>query len=526
MRVSTNICTTSGRECYGSSELPLLLEISQMLNNSQNIKQGLDNILALVAQYLIAERVIVTILNRENSNILIERGFNLSNEAKARGIYKIGEGAIGKVVKTGEPIIIPRVLKDSTYLNKTKSKMLTSDRKHISFVCVPVKVEEEITGTLSVDLAYEENLDLDEHVRILTIIGGMIAQYVRARQKRMEEVEHLREENLSLQLELKEKSIDSNMIGNSGKMREMYKLIERVANTNATVLIRGESGVGKELIADAIHYNSPRADKPLIKVNCSALPESLIESELFGHEKGSFTGADNQRKGRFELAEGGTLFLDEIGDLPALTQVKLLRTLQEKIFERVGGGEPIKADVRIIAATNRNLEEAIEKENFREDLFYRLNVFPIYVPPLKERVNDIPPLVDHFIQKCNKDNFTEIKRISSSAIDMLMVYHWPGNIRELENCIERACIMSTDGVIRSHNLPPTLQTALSSGTEAQGTLSAILERVEKQMITETLILKRGNMTKAADQLGITERIMGLRIKKYKIDPKRFKTSSQ
>ncbi len=526
MRGSTIFCASSGRECYGSSELPMLFEISQMLNNSQNIKQGLDAILALVAQYMSTERVIVTILNRENSNILIERGFNLSDEAKARGIYKIGEGAIGKVVKTGEPIIIPKILKDSTYLNKTKSKMLTSDRKHISFVCVPVKVEDQITGTLSVDLVYHEKLDLSEHVRILTIIGGMIAQYVSSRQKRMEEMDRLREENLSLHLELKEKSISSNMIGNSGKMHEVYKLIERVANTNATVLIRGESGVGKELIADAIHYNSPRADKTLIKVNCSALPESLIESELFGHEKGSFTGADKQRKGRFELAEGGTLFLDEIGDLPALTQVKLLRTLQEKVFERVGGGEPIKADVRIIAATNRNLEQAIERGDFREDLFYRLNVFPIYVPPLKERVNDIPALVDHFIQKCNFENFTEIKRISSSAIDMLMVYHWPGNIRELENCIERACIMSSDGVLRSHNLPPTLQTATSSGTETQGTLSAILERVEKQMIIETLILKRGNMAKTADQLGITERIMGLRIKKYNIDPKRFKTSSK
>jgi Nif-specific regulatory protein len=522
MRASNFICANTGRECYGNSELPMLYEISRMLNNTRNIKQDLDNILTLVAQYLSAERVFITILNRENSNIFIERGYGLSDEAKARGIYRIGEGAIGQVVKSGDPVIIPKILKDSTYLNKTKSRLLTADRRHISFVCVPVKVEEEITGTLSVDLAYNEKQSLDEHVRVLTIIGGMIAQFVRARQHRLEELDRLREENLSLQLELKEKFFPNNIIGNSGRMREVYKLIERVATTNATVLIRGESGVGKELIADAIHYNSPRADKPIIKVNCSALPESLIESELFGHEKGSFTGAEKQRKGRFELAEGGTLFLDEIGDLPALTQVKLLRVLQEKEFERVGGGQPIKSNVRIIAATNRNLEDAIRKGDFREDLFYRLNVFPIYVPPLKERINDIPALVDHFIQKCNKDNFTDIKRVSSSAIDMLMIYHWPGNIRELENCIERACIMSTDGVIRSHNLPPTLQTAVSSGTETKGTLSAILDRVEKQMIVETMLLKRGNMAKAAEHLGITERIMGLRIKKYNIDLKRFK----
>lgn len=522
MQVSRFICSNTGRECYGNTELPLLLEISRMLNNTQNIKKDLDEILSLVAQYLNAERVLITILNRENSNIFIERGHGLSEEAKSRGIYRIGEGAIGKVVKNGEPVIIPKILKDSTYLNKTKSRLLTADRKHISFVCVPVKVEDEITGTLSVDITYDENQSLEEHVRVLTIIGGMIAQFVRARQYRLEELDRLREENISLHLELKEKFFPSNIIGNSGKMREVYKLIERVSNTNATVLIRGESGVGKELIADAIHYNSPRSEKPIIKVNCSALPESLIESELFGHEKGSFTGAEKQRKGRFELAEGGTLFLDEIGDLPALTQVKLLRVLQEKEFERVGGGQPIKANVRIIAATNRDLENEIQIGKFREDLFYRLNVFPIYVPPLKERINDIPALVDHFIQKCNQDNFTSIKRISSSAIDMLMIYHWPGNIRELENCIERACIMSTDGVIRSNNLPPTLQTAVSSGTETTGTLSAILARVEKQMIVETLLLKRGNMTKAAEHLGITERIMGLRIKKYNIDTKRFK----
>ncbi len=523
---SPHKCLKSGRECYGNAELPMLFEISTMLNNTMNIKQVLDNILSIAARYLNAERAIISILNRENSSISLERGYGLSSEAKARGVYQIGEGAIGRVVKTGSPVIIPRILKDSTYLNKTKSRMLTADRKHISFICVPVKAEEEISGTLSVDITYTEENDLNEYARVLSIIGSMIAQAVRVRQDRIEELDRLKEENLNLQLELKNRLIPSNIIGNSGKMHEVYKLIERVSNTNATVLIRGESGVGKELIADAIHYNSNRSEKPIIKINCSALPESLIESELFGHEKGSFTGADKQRKGRFELAEGGTLFLDEIGDIPSQTQVKLLRTLQEKEFERVGGTETIKANVRIITATNRDLEEQIKKGEFREDLFYRLNVFPIYVPPLRERINDIPSLVDHFIQKSNKENYTQIKRISSSAIDMLMVYHWPGNIRELENCIERACIMSTDGVLRSHNLPPTLQTASSSGTESNGTLNAIIERVEKQMIVETLLLKRGNISKAAEQLGITERIMGLRIKKYKIDSKRFKVPNQ
>ena len=228
------------------------------------------------------------------------------------------------------------------------------------------------------------------------------------------------------------------------------------------------------------------------------------------------------RKGRFEAAEGGTIFLDEIGDLPASTQVKLLRILQEREFERLGSTKPIKVDVRIVCATNRNLEESIEKGTFREDLYYRINVFPVYIPALRERINDIPGLVDHFILKFNKSENTHIKRISTSALDMLMVYHWPGNIRELENCMQRACILSHDNVIRSSNLPPTLQTALSSKTKSSGTLEVIMDKVEKQMILDTLVGTKGNLVKAADVLGITERMMGIRIKKYDIDPKRFK----
>jgi Nif-specific regulatory protein len=260
----------------------------------------------------------------------------------------------------------------------------------------------------------------------------------------------------------------------------------------------------------------------LIKVNCAALPESLIESELFGHEKGAFTDAHGTRKGRFEAADSGTIFLDEIGDLPTSTQVKLLRFLQSHEIERLGSSAPIQIDVRVICATNRNLEELIKDNLFREDFYYRINGFPVYVPPLRERINDIPGLVDHFIAKLNTIHNKKIKRISSSAIDMLMVYHWPGNIRELENCIERACILSSDKVIRSQNLPPTLQTAISSNTKSHGTLENILDRVEKQLLLDTLVTTKGSLVKASDMLGITERMMGLRIKKHNIDPKRFK----
>ena len=515
-------CSKIGRECFGKTDLPLLLEISKMINSSSNIKEVLHPVLKLISEYINAEKANLSILNRQKSKIFIEVSYGYNDKNLAKVEFNIGEGIIGEVVKTGESVYIPKIYEDKRYLNKLQSSLLTKDKQNISFICVPITVDKQIAGTISVQRIYDENLNQDEMFRLLSIIGSMIAEAVRARQDRIEEIEILKAENAHLQSELKVRFQPANIIGNSGKILEVYKLVEKVSNTNATVLIRGESGTGKELIADAIHYNSPRANKPLIKVNCSALPESLIESELFGHEKGSFTGADNQRKGRFELAQGGSIFLDEIGDLPTQTQVKLLRIIQQREFERVGGTQTFKSDVRIITATNRNLEELVKEDKFREDLYYRINVFPIFLPPLRERINDIPILVDHFIQKCNEQNLTNIKRISSSAIDMLMVYHWPGNIRELENCIERASILCANEVIRSHNLPPTLQTARSSGTENSGTLDGIMERLEKQLIIEALTSHLGNSAQAAKTLGISERIMGLRIKKYNIDLRKYK----
>ena len=351
----------------------------------------------------------------------------------------------------------------------------------------------------------------------------MIAQAVRLRRSAEEEREKLLEENVRLQEELKDRFRPDNIVGNSRPMQEVYDLIARVCTSDTTVLLRGDSGVGKELVAHAIHYNSPRASKPFVKVNCAALPENILESELFGHEKGSFTGAHVQRKGRFELAEGGTIFLDEIADLTPGMQIRLLRVLQEREFERVGGSETIKADVRVIAATNRNIEKLIEQDSFRRDLYYRLNVFPIHIPPLRERKTDILLLADHFVEKYSKRTNKAIKRISTPAIDMLMAYHWPGNVRELENCIERAVLMSNDDVIHGHHLPPTLQTAEASGTTLRGTLQGKLENLERELIIEALKSCRGNRAKAARMLGITERVMGLRVATLGIEARRFRT---
>jgi Nif-specific regulatory protein len=306
-------------------------------------------------------------------------------------------------------------------------------------------------------------------------------------------------------------------------MRQVCEQIAQVARTNTTVLIRGESGTGKELIAHAIHYNSLRANKPFVKVSCAALPESLIESELFGYEKGAFTGAQSRRKGRFELAESGTLFLDEIGDVNPGTQVKLLRVLQEREFERLGGTETIRSNVRMIAATHKDMEKMIANGEFREDLYYRLNVFTIFVPPLRDRKSDLLLLSDHFLEKFSREHGKSIKRISTPAIDMLTSYHWPGNVRELENCLERAVLVCDGHVIHAHHLPPTLQTAEASGTVMRLSLKDALAAYEKDLIQDALKTTRGNRAKAARLLNTTERILNYQVGKYGIDWQRFKT---
>lgn len=316
-----------------------------------------------------------------------------------------------------------------------------------------------------------------------------------------------------------------NMIGDSPAMREVYDLIDRVGRSDATALIRGESGVGKELVAHAIHQRGLRAPKPYIKVNCAALPETVIESELFGHERGAFTGALTQRKGRFELASGGTIFLDEVGDFSPATQIKLLRVLQEKEFERVGGMETIGADVRVIAATNRDLETLVISGEFRQDLYYRLNVFSIPVPPLRERKGDIPLLAEFFMKRYAGANRKPVRRMGPAAMNRLVAHRWPGNVRELENCIERAVLMTDDGVIRSGHLPPTLREAAPDPVALCGTLPETLESVERALILNALKAARGNRAKAARTLGITERTIGLRVEKYAINWKRFRPAN-
>jgi Nif-specific regulatory protein len=504
-------------------ELLLLFEISQLLDRTMDLRDVAGPVLEAIAKHMGMMRGTLTLLNRESGEIFIEAAHGLSESQKERGRYRPGEGVTGMVVKTGRPAVVPHISREPLFLDRTRARKGLS-REDVSFICVPIKLENEVIGALSADRLFLEGVSFEEDVRLLSIISSMIAQAVRLRQSVQEERHRLLEENRRLQHQLKERFRPANIVGNSKGMQVVYDLISQVTKSDTTVLIRGESGTGKELVAKAIHFNSLRASKPFVKVNCGALPDGVVESELFGHEKGAFTGAIATRKGRFELAHGGTIFLDEVGDLSPTTQIKLLRVLQEKEIERVGGSVTIKVDVRVIAATNRDLEQLIEEGKFRQDLYYRLNVFPIHIPPLRERRTDILLLADFFVEKYSKANHKSVLRISTPAIDMLMSYHWPGNVRELENCIERSVLLSTDSVIHGHHLPPTLQTAEASGTWMKGTLDGTLEAVERDLIIDALKTARGNKAKAARALGITERIMGLRVRKYRVDPRRYRTA--
>lgn len=514
-------CEKYKRACYADSDLNFLVNISNVISRSQDIYKDLELVLEELCEYLNAQYSIITIVDRNCNRIMISSAYGLTEDEKKKGIYKTGEGVVGKVVSTEQPVVIPDIVASGEFLNRTG--ITFNSAKPMAFLCVPIIIKNEITGTLSIHKTHSGLIDFSAEIKFLNIVGMLIGKNISVRRKQIEELDELRKENMRLKGAKLFKP--ENIIGNSSLMNDLYNMIERVSSTNTTVMLRGESGVGKELIAEAIHNASPRASRPFVRVNCSALTETLIESELFGHEKGAFTGANTMHTGRFEVADGGTIFLDEIGDIPLSMQVKLLRVLQQKQIERVGGNKTIDIDVRIIAATNRNLETMIKEDTFREDFYYRLNVFPIYVPALRERRADIPILTDHFIDKVNKKNGTKIKRITSGALDMLMVYSWPGNIRELENVIERAMILSTDDVIHSYNLPPTLQTGFSSDTIDKGTLNNVLEKVEKQMIIDTLILTKGNIAKAAIRLGITERMMGLRIGKYNLAIQDYKQLS-
>lgn len=502
-------------------ELSTLYEISQALNSSLNLEITLQAILDILHKRMGMERGTVSLLDSATDEIMISVATGLDKKQIERGRYKVGEGITGKVVQAGEPIVVPNVGEEPLFLNRTKSRGDVT-RKNISFICVPIKLDKRTIGALSVDRLYGGNISFKEDIRLLTIISSMVAQAVKIHEMVEAEKEELVQETRALRSELKKKYRPENVIGESKRMFEVFSSIDLISQSKATVLLRGESGTGKELIAKAIHYASPRSEKPFIKLSCAALPETLLESELFGYEKGAFTGAAAMKKGRFELAHGGTLFLDEIGDISLMIQVKLLRALQEKEFERLGGTETIHVDVRIITATNKDLEKEVREARFREDLYYRLNVVPIFLPSLRERKEDVPLLTNHFLKKFCTENNKNIQEIDGSAWDHILNYPWPGNVRELENAVERAVILCTGKVLKREHFPFDLKDRIrnvdmAGDKEASGSLKDVVSSVEKRMIESAMKQTGGNKRKAAKLLGITERILGYKLSKLRLD---------
>jgi Nif-specific regulatory protein len=508
--------------CRVVDELNLLLNISYTLESSLELREVIRPVLLKMEELMGLKCGTITILDRKGDGFSASEAVGLPRHLSKEEYLQHHRPLIDDVVRTGQAVVVPDVSTDPLLKREGTAEV----EGKTAFICVPVKFGEEVVGCLSAERPSQAEVSLVADRRLLSLVANVIAQSVQFHRLTEERLKALRTENERLQEQLQTSLRPPNMIGNSSAMRSVYRHMEQVANSTTTVLIRGESGVGKELVAHALHEQSPRKGKAFVKFNCAALPESIIESELFGHEKGAFTGAISMRKGRFEIANGGTIFLDEIGDLSLPTQIKLLRVLQEKEFERVGNQTPIRSDVRVITATSRNLEEMIEREKFRSDLYYRLNVFPIYVPPLRERKSDVLLLADHFVEKYAKQNQKSIRRISTAAIDLLTSYHWPGNVRELENCIERAVLLCQDKAIEAHHLPPTLQKKDSSEKSLGGTLESAMTALAYEMIVAELKATDGNMAAAARNLGLTERQIGLRVKRFGIDFKRFRRGDE
>ncbi len=492
-------------------ELETLYEISKVLSGSLNLEVTVPYVFRLLKKLMGFERVTLTIYDPATDQIVVRA--TSSGEFPRDGFRK-GEGITGKVWKHGVPIVIPDISKEPEFLNKLWKRKRTSGR--LSFIAVPLKRGGEVIGVLSADRKITGRESLDELTRFLNMVAVLIANYFTLERKVEEERRSLESEKRALEMELKRIYGDmriGNVVGRSRRIVEIMDIVHRVAPTNATVLLRGESGVGKELFARAIHFLSPRADKPFVTVNCAAIPENLLEAELFGYERGAFTGAYTSKKGKFEQAQGGTIFLDEVGDMSPSLQTKLLRVLQEKEIERLGGSKPVKVDVRVVAATNRDLEGMMREGRFREDLYYRLNVVPIFIPPLRERREDIPVLVYHFLDQFREQYAKEV-RLAPEVMDALMNYPWPGNVRELRNVVERMVILDVDGVLTEEDLPAELKGSFQPKAELPPEGS--IKEMERKLIEKTLRETGYVIKETARRLGMTPRQVSYRIRKYGI----------
>jgi Nif-specific regulatory protein len=499
---------------HNYEELAALHAIARILAQPQELREQLEQALQEMSNRLGMQRGMISLLDRESG----EAWLDVAHGVDIRGLdvtYQPGEGITGKVAQTGRPMACANLGKEAHFLDRTGARR-NLNRSELTFLCVPIIYESRVVGVLSADKVARDVENLERELALLSSVAELLARGVQNRA--------IEEENRRLRRIVgRTQPPSTEIIGHSKVMQDVFGLVAQVADSNTTVLINGETGTGKELVARAIHRNSPRLRGPLIQVNCAAIPDTLIESELFGHERGAFTGAIHQRRGRFEEANGGTIFLDEVGELSASAQAKVLRVLQEKQFQPLGSQRVIRVDVRIITATNRNLEQDLAVGRFRPDLFYRLSVFPIYLPPLRDRGSDILLLADHFAVKYTKEMGKPVRKISPEVSEILLAYHWPGNVRELENCIERAILLTAGDTIEIAHLPPSLQAlAQSSERKERGKLNTVVETQERTLILGALKETGGNQTQAAKLLGTTKRIIQYRIRKMGIDARQFR----
>lgn len=505
------------------SEIKVLQEISAAVVHQRDVSALLYGILDVINRRMGMIRGTFTLL--QGDTLVIEASHGLDPAERSLGRYKIGEGITGHVAETGKTHVVPDIRTDNRFLNRTRAR---NYNRPVAFICVPIYYMEQVIGTLSIDRLITPETDLDNDVAMLEIIGNITADAVGVRRRELDERKKLLEENRKLRAMLSDDP--GEMIGNSREMKQISALIRQVAPSDATVLIRGDSGTGKEQTARAIIALSPRKDKPYAAMNCAAIPVNLLESELFGNESDAFAVTTEPRAGLLESIDGGTLFLDEIGELGIQAQIKLLHFLQQGTFSRVGSRNEIHADVRILAATSRDLEILMRQGVFREDLYYRLNVFPILLPSLIQRKSDIILLAEHFLEKLNVKYAKNITRLSTPAINMLMSYHWPGNVRELENCMEHAVLTANDDCIHGYNLPPSLQTGKENGTEllqeGNPPLNTLVDSYERELIVEALKSNGGNMSAAARVLGLSPRVIHYKIHRLGITPEWYTANGE
>jgi Nif-specific regulatory protein len=507
----------------------ILIDTFHIIEQEESLNDIFNKVMEVLKYKMNIARGMLVLFDKENPDSLkIYSGYRISEESIKNGVYKIGEGIIGNAVLKGQTIAVEDIMKEPMFLNRLKIQRPEKN----SIIAAPIKAGPRVLGVLSIEKVFDEKGYFQDGVNTITLLASLIAYRVQSFQRQQAETQKLITENIELRKELKKEYSFKNIIGKNEQIRRILEQVKTVSNTTAPVLITGETGTGKELIAKIVHFLSDRRENKFISVNCAAIPENLLESELFGYEKGAFTGAVGNKKGKFELADRGTLFLDEIAEMPLQLQSKILRALQEKEIEPLGSEKTTKVDIRILAATNKDLKKQVDEGKFRADLYFRLNVISVHMPPLRERTDDMPLLVDFFIKRYNEVYNKQVAGIDNAVEDIFTRYQWPGNIRELENVIERAIIMAKGNLIDISLIPDAINPAknkdegfsirnyvkIESKKQSDGNIyKEVIGAIEKALIEELLVETGNNKLQTAGKLGINRNTLKSKMKEYGIN---------